>query len=145
MADIRVLPVPTPLTERYWQAAQNRQLALQRCRDCRAFTHLPAEQCRFCGSEHAAFEPVSGRGAVDTFSVVHRTFAPGFAGRVPYVIAWIALDEQPGLRVFGNVLGIPAERVRIGLRVELMFEEVDGFGLMPNFRAAEGEYGCISE
>ena len=76
---------------------------------------------------------------VETFSVVHRTFAPGFAQRLPYVIAWIALDEQPGLRVFGNVLGIPVESVEIGLPVEVIFEEIEGFGPVPNFRPAREE------
>ncbi|MGW3468412.1 Zn-ribbon domain-containing OB-fold protein [Saccharopolyspora sp. NPDC000995] len=78
-------------------------------------------------------------GLVETFSVAHRTFAPGFAQRVPYVIAWIALDEQPALRVFGNVLDIPVDDVRIGLRVEVMFEEIEGFGPVPNFRPAREE------
>ncbi|MGI6873440.1 Zn-ribbon domain-containing OB-fold protein [Amycolatopsis sp. 3B14] len=144
-ADLRTAPVPTPLTEPYWDAARRGELVLQQCADCARFTHPPAEWCRFCGSERRGFAPVSGVGVVETFSVVHRTFAPGFAGRVPYVIAWVGLDEQPGLRMFGNVLGVPADHVHIGQRVELVFEEIDGFGTVPNFQPAGKERSCGSE
>ena len=144
MHDARVHPTPTELTAPYWAAARDGQLALQRCQECAAFTHPPAECCRYCGSGQRAFEAVSGRGTVETFSVVHRTFAPGFADRVPYVIAWIAFDEQPGVRVFGNVHGLPGEEVRIGLRVALAFEDIEGFGPVPCFRPAGEDTGCGS-
>jgi len=133
----RVAPQPTPLTEGYWSAAQRGQLHLQRCGgDCRRFIHLPEPACPTCGSTRLAHEPVSGHGTVHTFSIVHRTFAPGFAGRTPYPIAWIDLPEQDGLRVFANVLGCEPEEVHIGQAVEVCFEELPGFGLVPNFRAS---------
>lgn len=142
--DTRVAPVPTALTEPYWNAARSGWLALQRCVNCRAFNHPPAEECRVCHSGHQEFEPVSGLGMVETFSIVHRTFAPGFAERVPYVIAWIALDEQPGLRVFGNVIEVPVDRVDIGMRVEVVFEKIAGFGPVPNFRPSRLERTEVS-
>jgi uncharacterized OB-fold protein len=80
---------------------------------------------------------VSGLGTVHTFSVVHRSFAPGFADRTPYVIAWIELAEQAGLRAFGNVLDCAPADVRIGLPVRVRFEELPGFGPVPNFSAAQ--------
>lgn len=144
MVDTRAQPVPTALTQPYWTAASHGQLAVQRCVDCGRFRHLPTERCRFCRGERYVFEPVSGRGRVHTFSVVHRTFAPGFAARVPYVIAWIELDEQADLRVFGNVLDIAPDEVRIGLRVTLMFDHIDGFGPVPAFRPADEEQVCAS-
>jgi len=91
-------------------------------------------RCAGCGSDIIAFEPVSGRGTVETFTVVHRSFLPGF-GDEPYVLAWIALPEQPGLRVFGNITGCAPEVVRIGMPVTLWFEARSDFAL-PNFRAA---------
>lgn len=139
MTGTRIRPRPTPLTEPFWTAAQRRELVLQQCGDCRRFTQPPREQCGQCGCTRFSFERVSGRGRVETFSVVHRTFAPGFADRTPYVIAWVELDEQPGLRMFGNVLDFDTDRVRIGMPVEVTFEEIDGFGLVPNFRASGQE------
>lgn len=84
---------------------------------------------------------MSGRGTLETFSVVHRTFAPGFADRTPYVLAWVGLPEQRGLRVLANIVETRFEALRIGLRVEVVFEELDGFGAIPVFRAARDEGG----
>jgi len=77
---------------------------------------------------------VSGEGTVETFSVIHKSFVPEFQGREPYVIAWIGLPEQPGLRVFGNVVGTATEDVSIGMPVEVFFEVRDGHAALPNFK-----------
>lgn len=132
------LPSPTPLTEPYWRAAAEGRLALQHCRGCGRWIHFPERRCAACGSRDLGWDTVSGRGRVATFSIVHRSFVPGFEG-APYVIAWIDLPEQSGLRVFGNVVGCPVDEVRIGMPVELWFEQ-RGDVAMPNFKAmAQGE------
>lgn len=133
----RYLPEPTAATEPYWAAARRGELTLQRCRHCRLFIHFPEDECPGCGRDDLAWERVSGRGAVHAFTVIHRTFVPGFEERTPYVVAWIELEEQAGLRVLGNVLGVDPAGVHVGLPVEVIFEELDGFGPIPNFRACE--------
>jgi uncharacterized OB-fold protein len=136
----RPLPVPTELTEPYWRAAAEGRLVIQHCRDCDRWIHFPERQCADCGSDDLGWDQVSGRGTVATFSVVHRSFVAGFDGE-PYVIAWIDLPEQPGLRVFGNITGCTPDAVRIGLPVELWFER-RGEMAMPNFKIMErGEQG----
>ncbi|MFF3569179.1 Zn-ribbon domain-containing OB-fold protein [Nocardia jiangxiensis] len=125
------------MTEPYWAAARRGELVLQRCVECRRFTHPPLDICRHCGSGDRQFERVRGSGRIETFSVVHRTAAPGFADRVPYVIAWVALDGVPDVRVFGNVLGPRTPQAYIGMPVEVSFEQLDGFGPIPNFRVVE--------
>jgi uncharacterized OB-fold protein len=126
----------TPLTEPYWRAAAEGRLAIQYCEWCGRYIHLPVPACPRCHRGGLEFRPVSGRGRVYTYAVVHRAFVPGFAADVPYVIAWIELEEQAGLRVFGNVTGGDPARVRIGTEVEAYFPERPGFGAMPNFRVA---------
>jgi len=130
---IRMAPAVSVLTEGYWRAAQQRRLAIQRCRTCRRFVHFPEWRCPFCQGQELEFEPVSGHGQVHTFTIVHRTAAPGFADRIPYVLAWVELAEQPGLRAFGNVVACPPQDVYIGLPVRVCFEELSGFGPVPNF------------
>jgi uncharacterized OB-fold protein len=123
--------LPTALTQPYWDAAAAGRLAIQRCGSCRRFVHFPRPRCPGCGSAELSFEPVSGKGTVETFTVIHRSFVPGFEG--PYVAAWIALPEQEGLRAFGNVTGCSPNEVSIGMPVEVWFEP-RGDVTMPNFR-----------
>jgi uncharacterized protein len=130
---IRMAPAASALAEGYWRAAQERRLAIQRCCACRRFVHFPEWRCPFCRGRELEFEQVSGCGQVSTFTIVHRSVAPGFADRTPYVLAWVELAEQPGLRAFGNVVDCPPQEVYIGLPVRVGFEEISGFGLVPNF------------
>jgi len=124
----------TALFQPYLDAAARGELAIQRCRACRRWIHFPESSCPTCGSTELAFEPVSGQGTVETFSVIHKSFVPEFQGREPYVIAWIGLPEQPGLRVFGNIVDAAPEDVSIGMAVEVFFETRDGHGALPNFK-----------
>lgn len=125
----------TALTQPYWDAAARGVLAIQRCAACRRWVHFPEPKCPGCGGSDLSFEPVSGQGKVETFSVIHRSFVSEFVDRTPYVIAWIGLPEQKGLRVFGNVTGCLPDEVRVGMDVEVFFETRDGMTL-PNFRKA---------
>jgi hypothetical protein len=58
---------------------------------------------------------------VATFTLNHQRWLPGL--EVPYCIAIVELDEQPGLRLTTNVVGCPPESVRIGMRVRVTFEQ----------------------
>ncbi len=121
------------LSRHYWEGAERGELVIQRCRPCGRWIHFPEHACPACGTADFAFEPVSGQGAVETFSVLHRSFVQAFAERTPYVIAWIALPEQAGLRVFANITGCDPAEVEIGMPVEVCFEDRDG-RKVPNFK-----------
>ncbi|MFC9977271.1 Zn-ribbon domain-containing OB-fold protein [Spirillospora sp. NPDC127200] len=125
-------PRPSPLTAPYWEACRRGELAVQRCSGCGRHVHFPEPSCPYCGGTDLPYRTVSGHGTVHTFSVVHRTFLPGF--EPPYVVAWIDLPE--GARVFGDVTGCPPEDVRIGMPVRVHFTDLDGFGPMPHWRPA---------
>lgn len=126
-------PIVTPLTEPYWRAASEGRLVIQHCRSCARWIHFPEPRCAACGSVDLGWDTVAGGGTVATFSIIHRSFVAGFDD-APYVIAWIDLPEQAGLRVFGNITGCAAEEVRIGMPVELWFEQ-RGEMMLPNFRS----------
>jgi hypothetical protein len=48
-------------------------------------------------------------------------------------VAWVDLPEQDDLRAFGNVGGCAVGEVAIGMDVTVCFEELPGFGLIPNW------------
>jgi uncharacterized OB-fold protein len=128
------VPQPSELAAPYWEAAREGRLEIQRCRACRRWVHFPDVRCPSCGATELGFEPVQGHGVVGTFTVVHRSFVPGFAGEVPYAVGWVDLDEQPGLRVFADLVEVDPDDVRIGMPVGVTFTERAGWGLVPSFR-----------
>ena len=70
-----------------------------------------------------------------TYSVVRQSYHPFFRGKVPYVVAWIDLDEGP--RVLSNIVNVQdlSRDVRIGMKVELVWEEHEGLNI-PLFKPA---------
>jgi uncharacterized OB-fold protein len=55
----------------------------------------------------------------------------------PYVIAIVVLDEQDDLRLTTNVVHCPAERVHVGMRVRVVFENHGDDVWFPLFEPVE--------
>lgn len=128
----RPLPSPNPLTEPYWKAAHQRELKLPRCEACAQFHFYPRSACPHCGSTALAWQAVSGKGEVYSYTVVHRAPSKGFDEQVPYVVAVVALAEGPHLMT--RLTQAQPGAVRIGLRVQVEFEQQDDETTLPVFR-----------
>jgi uncharacterized protein len=128
----RPLPSPNALTEPYWQAAHAHELKLPRCEACAKFHFYPRTLCPHCGSTKLAWQNVSGKAEVYSFTVVHRAPSKGFAESVPYVVAVVALDEGPHLMT--RLTQMEPQSVHIGLRVKVDFERQDDETTLPVFR-----------
>ena len=81
----------------------------------------------------------SGRGEIYSFVIAHRAFHPFWADKVPYVSATIELEE--GVRLLTNIVGCAPDAVRIGMAVDVVFEDVTPNVTLPRFppRAASDE------
>jgi uncharacterized OB-fold protein len=118
----RPLPIPNPTTQPYFDAARDHRLALQRCpRD--GFFFYPRSRCPRCWGDDWEWEQTSGRGEVHAFTIDHIGHDPALAYLAPFAIAVIELEEGP--RMTANVVGCPVEEVRLGMPVEVCFEDVD--------------------
>jgi uncharacterized OB-fold protein len=122
MPSVRVLPELTPENAFFWTGGAAGELRILRCGACRTWIHPPSPICPSCRSRELAPEAASGRGTLLTWTVNHHRWG---ALPVPYVIAIVELDEQPGLRLLTNLVDVPEGRLRIGLRVAVRFEPVE--------------------
>ncbi|MEW6299567.1 MAG: OB-fold domain-containing protein [Thermodesulfobacteriota bacterium] len=130
----RPRPVVDDLSRPFWEAAKQRQLVVQRCQACGHFNHPPRPACDACLSQQLRFEPVSGRGTIYSFTVMHQPNVAGFEEQLPYLNILVELEEQPLLFMVSNRPIGERETVRIGARVEVYFEEVDAELTLPQFR-----------
>ena len=123
MADkpFRVLPRVTPENEHFWRGGRQGELRFLRCRACRCYIHPPAPLCPRCLSRDVAPEAVSGRARLATYTVNHQPWYPGLDP--PYVIAIVEIEEQPDVRLMTNIVNCEVDRVEIGMRVTVTFEE----------------------
>ena len=127
-------PLLTDDNRDFWTGGRDGELRIVRCNDCGYYTHPPSPRCSRCLSENVEPSPVSGRGRVYTYTVNQRAWSPGL--EVPYVIAIVALEEQPDLRLMTNVVGCSPDEVAIGMPVQVEFRE-QGEAFVPVFRPAE--------
>lgn len=135
MPQDRPLPLPNPLTAPYWRGAKEHRLVLPRCGDCGRYHFYPRSLCPHCGSSRLAWAAASGGGEVYSYTVVHRAPSESFKKEVPYVVAIVALAEGPHLMT--RLVGVEPASVKIGLRVEAAFEDVNDEISLPVFRPAQ--------
>jgi uncharacterized OB-fold protein len=128
------LPAIDDLTRPFWHAAAQHQLVIQRCQECNYFNHPPRPLCDACLSQRLEFAPVSGRGTVYSYTVMHQPNIAGFEKEVPYINVLVELDEQPRLFMVSYLPISEREKIRIGGRVEVTFEKIDDEVTLPQFR-----------
>lgn len=131
-APAKPLPQPGPDMVPFFEAARRHELVVQRCGGCGALRFPARAICSRCLSREAAWVPTSGRGTVFSFAVMHQANHPGFAAEAPYAVVVIELEEGP--RLLSNVVDCPVANVRIGLPVEVVFEELTPDVTLPKFR-----------
>ncbi len=119
----RPLPQLTPENEFFWTSGADGVLRFRRCQVCRSYQHPPGPICRTCGSDQLTPEAVSGHGVVVGFTVNEHQWSPDFPP--PYVVAMVAIDEDPRVRLTTNLIAIPSDRIVVGLRVTVRFEPVE--------------------
>ncbi len=133
-ADPRPVPAPDDVTRFYWEAAADHRLVLQRCRACHQMQYPPEICCAQCQADEFDAVETTGRGVIYSYSVVDRPLHAGFVDALPYVVALVELDDQPGLRILANLVDVPARTsLACGLPVEVTFEK-RGSVTLPQFR-----------
>ena len=133
----RPVPIPDALSAPFWEAARARRLVVQRCQACSYYNHPPRPFCDACLSQDLKFAPVSGRGQVYTFTIMHQRDVAGFEGEAPFINIVVELVEQPRLLMVANLPRDERVRLRVGAAVEVWFEERAEGVVVPQFRLAD--------
>ncbi|MGW0937949.1 bifunctional MaoC family dehydratase N-terminal/OB-fold nucleic acid binding domain-containing protein [Streptomyces sp. NPDC002666] len=136
---LRSRPVINRDNAGFWEGVASHRLLIQRCTACDAlrFPWLPG--CNACGSPDWDTVEASGEGTVFSHVVMHHPSFPAFSEDGeggPYAVALIELAE--GVRMVSNVIGVPCDKVRVGMPVRLEFLRTDPELVLPVFRGSEG-------
>ena len=141
LAADKPLPAITDQTRPFWTAAKNRKLVLQRCQRCATFNFHPKPWCIECGSRELVWTDAKPFGTVYSHTV-SRTVAMNFQGwtaDLPVVLCLIDLDD--GARMYAQLTGCAPEDIRVGLRVEVYFEDISDEASIPKFRPMQSGGG----
>jgi uncharacterized OB-fold protein len=130
-AEQKPLPRPSAVSAPYWEAAREHRLVIQACGNCGHRFFYPRSTCPRCLGTDLNWIEASGEGVVYSYTVLRQATTPGFEAEVPYVLAIVELDE--GVRMTTNVIGCSPEDVRIGMPVEVVFDDVSPEVTLPKF------------
>lgn len=128
------LPVTDEDTQPFWDYCKQHELRVQKCKSCGELHYPPSPICPHCLSMDLEWAKLSGKGEVYSFIVVRRRYHPGFAPDIPYTVAIIETEES--IRMLSNVVGCKPEDVRIGMPVEVFFDDVTPEFSLPKFKPA---------
>lgn len=117
------VPMPTPDTAPFYEAAKRGELRFQRCTQCRTWRHYPRPACPQCLSREYTWEQSSGHGTVYTWTIVRGPTLPAFEAQLPYNVVDVLMDE--GVHFVSQVVDCPPEGLRAGMSVGATFVAVD--------------------
>ncbi len=131
------LPLPQPGWDNheFWEHCRRHELRIQRCSDCRSYRYYPRPACPDCHSMRYEWAPMSGRGIVWSYTIAYHPVLPYFADKVPLPVAVVKLDEGNVFMV-GRLMDVRPAEVRIGMPVQVTFEDVAPDISLPQWRKA---------
>lgn len=131
------LPSSTGHHADFYRWCRGHELRFQRCSDCGAWRHVPRPRCDACLSDAWEWQPVKGTGTLHCWTVVQRALHPSFADEVPYAPAIVELDEGP--RIVSWVTDLDVADYRVGLPLQLWFDDLNDDVALPKFRPLRNE------
>ncbi len=78
---------------------------------------------------------MSGKGKVYSWTVITHPVHPAAVDRVPYNVVQVQLDEDPEeLILVTNLVAVRNEDIRVGMPVQVVFEEHEPGVKLPKFK-----------
>ena len=119
----------------WWEALQRHELYIQKCREVRRPALLSARAMHQLHVVEYRMDASAAGAARSTPSpTTYQNQAPGFRESLPYIMAYVELDE--GVKMLTNIVDCPPEQVKIGMPVEVVYEDVTPKVTLAKFRPA---------
>lgn len=126
-----LLPAPDEASVPFFEWCARGELRIQRCSACDLRRMPPRPMCPACGSFDSEWQQMSGRGRVWSVAIPHPPLLSAYAEQAPYNVVIVELDDDPSIRLVGNVVAAPNARldsidphsVAIGDALQVAFDD----------------------
>jgi hypothetical protein len=120
----------------FWDAAKDERLVAPRCTNCGTFRLPPSAYCFNCQHQGVEWVELAGTGTLYTFTVIHHPLHPDLAPICPYASGVVELDgtQGAGARMLVNIIDCGPQALKVGDRVEIVWEHVNEQMTTPRFR-----------
>ena len=131
----RMEPPESPVSEPFWEATRERRLLVQWCVDCGKSVFYPRETCPGCLGTNLEWREASGNGTLYAFTVNNLSPNPT-GGEGPFAVAIVELAEGP--RMMTNVVGLPLDELKVGMELQVTWDELTDGRHYPMFEPPGG-------
>jgi len=115
----------------FWESLSKNELRIQKCSNCTALRYPPNPMCSQCQSFDHTWELMSGMGEIFSYVVTHQPTHSAFRGRTPLATVVVELNEGP--RLVTNILNISPSKIKIGMKVQIVFQKMNDEITLPFF------------
>ncbi len=129
---VKPLPIPTPWSQPFWDAAREHKLMLRKCGKCGYIDHPPYLYCTNCQADEHQWIEAEGKATLAAYAINQFGVPFPFWADLPYVVALIDLPE--GVRMISNIVECEFDRLENGMELEVVFDDVSDEISMPKWR-----------
>jgi uncharacterized protein len=130
------LPAISDENREFWEGARRGRIRMQQCGGCEHIRFPISHVCPRCLSGDYRWTDLSGRGEVFSYVIFHQLYNKAFEKDIPYNVALVQLEEGP--RIYSNIVGVDNDAVKVGDKVEAVFDAVTAEVTIPRFRLRSG-------
>lgn len=123
-------------TQPFWDATARHVLLVPQCGHCGTWRMPPTPFCPACQSQQIDWRTLSGRGSVYSYTIVERGLVAGMDEHLPYVPAVIELEGAGGVRLISNVVDVEVAELRVGMAVQVIWDDQGNGVALPRFAPA---------
>lgn len=123
----RPMPVPTPLTQPFWDALAEHKVRIQYSPSLGEYIFYPRPLAPRTLADDLQWRQISGAGTLYTYTITTRPVAPHFAAEGPMVLAVVQWDEGPKFST--ELINVAPEDITIGMRVSPVFCDYPDAGI----------------
>lgn len=138
MADSKTYRLPLPhaggRSAEFYNYCRDHELRFQRCTSCGTWRHIPRDMCAKCGSFDWEWARSSGKGKLFSWTTAFQPMMPQFKDLIPYSPVIVELEE--GVRMVTWLTDIKPDELKLGIPLEVVFDDVTPNVTLPKFRRA---------
>ncbi len=141
MSEALLLPPIDEHSAPFFAGCREGLLRMQQCAETGRLIFPPRPLSPWAPHTPPGWTTVSGRGTIWSFVVPHPPLLPPFSELAPYNVIAVALEEDPTVRLIGNLLPhegasiaeLDPTSITIGARVRAVFERVTDEVTLPRW------------
>ena len=114
-----MIPVPTPVSQPFWDGLREDLIRVPRCQDCGHWVFYPRRHCSACCSPRLAWQEISGRASLASFTIARVPTLAEFASPSPQNLAIVTLEE--GFNMNTALIGVEPQDMHIGMSLRPVF------------------------